>query len=695
MTGWKSLSERKRISPRFGGIIAALIVAALLQWVGPETLQRPVFDLWQRVTPNDLSHSPVRIVWIDDLSLRKYGAWPWPRHVLGELTARIASGGAKVIGFDMLFPETDRLAPSEIVATYPRLGQAATQDIEAQVSTDQGFADVIGRAPVVLGRAGVDQPRSGPQPVLAVEAIFAHPLPLGVRHWQGVIANIPAIDDVGLGHGLLNGDRDADGIVRHVPLVGTVAGTHTPGFALEMARVASGGEGIKPEIVSGTLKAIRISNKSLPVSPDGRMALHFGAVPGRHIASAADILDGTINPGMFREKIVIIALKGAGTADLVTSPLKKDGYGAEVQANAIDAILTGHGLARPFWAWLAEGLLTVLIVAVALRLLPGMRPSHASLAAGVIVLAVLGASLAAFQWGALLLDPIGPLLTASATGATMLMMLFGETRRHRAQLSATLAEERVSAAKAAGELDAARAIQLGMLPDSRHLAKLDLAIRLEALIEPARSVGGDFYDAVRIDDNHLCVLVADVTGKGVPAALFMALSRALTKSVLLRDGTDLAAAVCRLNDEIARDNSEDMFVTMIIGVIDTKSGTMNFCNAGHENPWIVSADGVPRHLKPDGGPPLAVIAGFPYETESLKLAPGETLVLVSDGITEAQSPTGHFFGDGGVASVLAQVGASGPVCQALRDAVRAFENGLEATDDLTVMSLCYEAPRAI
>ena len=129
---------------------------------------------------------------------------------------------------------------------------------------------------------------------------------------------------------------------------------------------------------------------------------------------------------------------------------------------------------------------------------------------------------------------------------------------------------------------------------------------LDALIEPARSIGGDFYDTIRLDSDRVCFLVGDVTGKGVPAALFMALSKALAKSVLLRDGKDLATAMTRLNDEIARDNGEDMFVTMLVGLLNTQTGALELCNAGHENPWLVTEQGDVRHLRPEGGPPLSV-----------------------------------------------------------------------------------------
>ena len=697
MTALKSLSEPRRISPRLAGLIAALLMAALLQFIGPERVSRPLFDAWQRLAPRDLSQTDVRIVWIDEISVKRYGAWPWPRHLLAQLAANLANANAKLVGFDIIFPEADPVSPKNFTFIYRSLSPAAAAEIDRLPSTDASFAAMIGQTPVVLGRIGLDAPPLKTPPVLAVEAQFVQPLPASVKSWGRALSNISTIDDVGLGHGLLNGDRDSDAIVRRVPLVGKVAGTDMPGFALELARVATAVDQIVAESDQGQLRAISLTKTRLPVEPDGSMRLHFGNFPTEATIPAIDVLDGSLDPKRVAGKIVLVGISGAGTADIVTTPLAVGGYGTEIQANAVDSILAGATLERPRWAWIVEGLLAVLLVLVAVRLMPRLRPLAAGLVACVTILALLGLSLVAFARAGLLLDVLSPLLTAGATGVTMVIMLFARARRQRAQLTATLQDERVVAARSAGELAAARDIQIGMLPPREGLAAFDPAVALDALIEPARSVGGDFYDAIRIDATRVCFLVGDVTGKGVPAALFMALSKALTKSVLLRDGHDLAAAVTRLNDEIARDNREDMFVTMIFGLLDTASGALALCNAGHENPWLVRANGSVTHLSPDGGPPLSVAPGFPFEVETIQLAAGDAVVFVSDGITEAQSPMHDFFGTERLAAVLVRL-ASTPEISATSDAllkeVRLFENGAEATDDLTVLAFRYTGNKA-
>lgn len=681
-----------RLSPRIGGLIAALLMAGLLQLAGPERFSRPLYDVWQNLAPRDLSKTQVRIVWIDEASVKRLGSWPWSRYLVARLTEKLVAAEPKVIGLDILFSEPDRAAPATFAKLYPEMTADASREVNALPSMDAVLGQVIGQSPVVLARAGVDATPLKNPPQLAVEAQFSAALPRTVKTWGQALANIPEIDDVGIGHGLLNGDPDVDGKVRRVPLAAKVAGTDMPGFDLELARVAANQDRIGLVVRQGKLRAVTVGNTRVPAEPDGRMAIHFGHIPEFASLSALDVLDGTVATPELAGKIVIVGLSGAGTADLVATPLGNKVYGAEVHANAVDGILNGVALVRPVWAALIEGLLALLLVGVAVRLLPRLRPVTAALIGIITLLMTLGGSLWAFAGPGLLIDPVSPILTAGAASVAMFVMLYGEARRQRSQLALSLLEQRMMSERASGELSAARDIQMGMLPPRATLARFDPAVELDALIEPAQSVGGDFYDAIRIDETRVCFLVGDVTGKGVPAALFMALSKALTKSVLLRDGLDLGAAVTRLNDEVARDNSQDMFVTMVFGLLDTTSGALSLCNAGHENPWLVKADGTVTLLKPEGGPPLSVVPGFPFDAETIMLGAGDTIIFVSDGITEAQNRGGGFFGHERLEDVLRTATSASPIRQAgesLLTDVRLFENGAEATDDLTVLAFRY------
>ncbi|MEK6636556.1 MAG: CHASE2 domain-containing protein [Pseudomonadota bacterium] len=672
-------------------IAAALITGALLGLIGFDRYSRPLFDMWQRAAPRSLEKTDVRIVWIDDASIKTIGPWPWPRYIMARLTETLVQSEPKVIGYDIIFPDPDRNTPQAFASLYPELPAATADTIRALPSMDSLFSQVLGRSQVVLARVGLDTEFDDTEQNLLVEAQFGSPLPPGTKSWGRVLGNLPILDDVALGHGLINGTFDSDGAIRRAPLVAKVAGKDMTGFALEMARIARGVEQIDPVVGAGGLGALRFDGKLLPVARDGTARIRFGRMPERAIISAADLIAGTVSSKIVAGKIVIVGLNAAGTSDVVGSPIDAQTYGTIVQASAVDAILNNALIARPAWAWGLELLIAIIMMALALVFAPKLRGSQVVAMAAFTSFATLVLSALGFYRYGMLIDATGPIVVGAAACATMIFQLFANARR-------TLFEERLVSARATGELSAARDIQLGMLPERGRLEAFDRHVDLDALIEPARSIGGDFYDVIRLDEHRVCFLIGDVTGKGVPAALFMALSKALSKSVLLREADDLGAAVTRLNNEIARDNSEDMFVTMLFGVLDTRDGRLDLCNAGHENPYRIDTQGAVSLINIDGGPPLCVAPGFPYEAETIMLDYGESVVIVSDGITEAQSPEGDFFGHERLTAVLNDWQASSEVSgasNALLREVRAFENGAEATDDLTVLVFRYTGPTAI
>lgn len=684
MTALKSVSDTRRPIGRIrlAGLAAALAGAGLSLAAG-DRISRPFFDTWQAISPRDVSGSNVRVVAIDAESLAVVGPWPWPRYHLARLTEKIAAQHPLAIGFDMLFPEPDRVRPDIFANLYPELTPAAAAEIRQLESSDRLFGQVISGAPVVLGRAGVDHDGSNPESLL-VDADVQGPLPSRLPSRAGIVANIPELEPFALGHGLLNGPPDEDGIVRRVPLLMRVGARPMPGLALEMARSSLGLD----RVTSGA-SALTLGPSHISMDGQGRMILHFGTVPATNIVSAAEVLRRNFRGDMFAGKIVLIGQMAEGSADIVATPLAAEGYGTLVQAQAIDAILRGGWLARPQWVpWLewGEG---IFLAALVLLFVP--RPRRGRFVAPLLAGAITPISAwIAFDAFAVLVDPLRPLTLGGMTLAGVIVALFLEARRDRERLRESLVRERVAAAATEGELQAARTIQLGMLPSRSSLAQFDPRIDIDALLEPAKSVGGDFFDVVRLDEDRIAFLIADVTGKGVPAALFMALSKALAKSVMLRESADLAVAAAILNEEVSRDNLESMGVTMLIGVIDLTSGAVTMMNAGHENPLLIRHDRLAVVHPMEGGPPFCIV-DYPWPAEPLTLAPGETLILITDGVTEAQNEDGDLFGnDRTLAAAQAVSGADATtIIDGIRASARAFEAGAEASDDLTIMAIRF------
>lgn len=660
--------------------LAALFVAALISAWGGEAMRRPLFDLWQRVAPRDLTGTKVHVVLIEAEGLAAVGPWPWPRYHMARLTEEIAARHPKAIGFDMLFPEPDRVRPDIFAALYPELSPAAVAEVHALPPMDKLWGQVIGRAPVVLGRAGVSADGGDPAK-LFIDAEVKGSLPPAIPAEPGVIANIPELEQAALGHGLLNGRPDADGTVRRVPTLMTIGGRAMPSLPLELARVA-----LDQTAVVSAPGRMTVGKRSIAVDDEGRMLLHFGHFPPTAISSAADVLRQGFPADAFAGQIVLVGLAAEGTADIVATPLAAEYYGPLVQAQAVDAMLRGGWLERPRWAAPAEWSAGLLLALLVLLLAPSRRwLLLIPIGLGVMIPIAAWFGFTGLSW---LVDPLRPLLLGAATAAGVAGGMFVEARRERERLRDTLMRERIATAAVAGELQAARTIQLGMLPPRADLACIDPRLDVDALLEPAKSIGGDLYDVIRLDADRIAFLVGDVTGKGVPAALFMALSKALAKSVVLRGVPSLADAAFILNEELTRDNSESMNVTMLIGILDLVTGELVLMSAGHEDPLHVRTDGSIAVHKLDGGPPFCIV-DFPYPDEPMKLAPGETLVLISDGVSEALNEADMLFGHDRLLVAIKGRTTATAMIESLRDAVRTFEGGTDPTDDLTVMAVRY------
>jgi serine phosphatase RsbU (regulator of sigma subunit)/CHASE2 domain-containing sensor protein len=660
-----------------GTLIAVLVSVTLGQ-----RMRNTVFDSWQAASPRDLSATDVRVVMIDNQSIAAVGSWPWPRYYLARLTEELAARGAKVIAFDIVFAEQDRVRPETFVSLYPELGKDAAAEVQALQPMDEMFGEVIGAAPVVLAHAGTGERQQG-QTVL-LDAPITGTLPPRIDSWKGELAAIPVLDDVALGHGLANGKPDSDGVTRSVPLVMRAAGKPRTGFALEVARHAVGAEQVR---VSPSI--VRFDGRAIPVDRHGRMVVHFGTFPRDRITSAADVIGKfhELKKDEFDGKPVVIGMQAEGTSDIAATPIAAEEFGPLIQAQAVDAMLRGGWLERPGWARPLEWAMAALLAVLALGNALFGRGYRIALCA--IFIAVPVACWLAFSNASILLDPARPMLVGGGAVAGVAIALFALARIDRERLREALIQERVAAAETEGELQAARAIQLGMVPPRQRLRSIDPRVDLDALLEPAKSIGGDFYDAVKIGDDHLALAIADVTGKGVPAALFMAMSKALTGTALARNATDPAPIAATINDELLNDYGEAMSVTMLLAILDLKSGEVRVVCAGHEDPIVVSVDGSANRVRLDGGPPFSVV-DFTYPTEKLTLAPGETLVLVTDGVTEAQDMQGALFGSNRLlAGKSLKAGSASAICEAIQAEVRCFEDGAEATDDLTVMVMRY------
>ncbi|WP_421995903.1 PP2C family protein-serine/threonine phosphatase [Roseococcus sp.] len=256
-----------------------------------------------------------------------------------------------------------------------------------------------------------------------------------------------------------------------------------------------------------------------------------------------------------------------------------------------------------------------------------------------------------------------------------------------------LAAERLQALEA--ELESARQAQLSLVP--RDFAALSRGrVTVAAHMEPAREVGGDLYDMRWVGPHHLVFVVADVAGKGASAGLTMARSLGLIRAgVRLADARgevpDPGDLMTLANDDLAFDNPEMTFVTAALGVLDAQTGEGRICVAGHEAPLRLCAPGVQVMGGYSIQPALGVIEDFPYSSAPFALAPGEAMLLLTDGVTEAQDLEGELFGKEAVLVALGSLVEPAPAIEALLAAVASFVKTAPPADDVTVLAVRFQA----
>jgi serine phosphatase RsbU (regulator of sigma subunit) len=320
--------------------------------------------------------------------------------------------------------------------------------------------------------------------------------------------------------------------------------------------------------------------------------------------------------------------------------------------------------------------------------LPGLRLRYALLIGGGLVGGLFALGLGLFQWRGWLFDALVPGLGLTLVFASLIASGLIEARRQQQAAERALQAQREAAARVAGELEAARRIQLGSLPVAAYAFPGESRFEIDALLEPAREVGGDLYDFFMLDANRLFFVVGDVSGKGLPASLFMAVAKALSKSAALRRESGVEEIVSTANIELSRENPEMLFVTLVAGILDVSNGALQLCNAGHDAPFVTAPDGSVHRLDGDGGPPLCVLDDFPYPVMHHQLAAGETLCLITDGVSEAMNAAAELYGcERLVVCLEGGHHSASEVLQAVREDVRSFVLEAEASDDLTLVTL--------
>jgi len=240
------------------------------------------------------------------------------------------------------------------------------------------------------------------------------------------------------------------------------------------------------------------------------------------------------------------------------------------------------------------------------------------------------------------------------------------------------------------ELSVAARIQQSILPRQFPPFPGHNEFEIYAQMLPAREVGGDFYDFFLIDKDRLGFVIGDVSGKGVPAAIFMAVTRTLLKATALQ-GLSAGDCLKYVNDVLTRQSDSAMFVTIFYGILHTDSGELEYCLAGHNPPYVLSRTGGVRSLEEPSSMIVGAFENALFETGRTKLKPGDCVFLYTDGVTESADEAGNFFSDERLLALLQQLTGESTeaIVSTVTNDVRRFSASALPTDDITEMALRY------
>lgn len=411
----------------------AAIAGALLIWSGPtvDAMRDVVFDAFQRIAPRPYDPSgPVRILDIDEESLRRIGQWPWPRDRLAQAVTKLEELGAAAITLDMIIAEPDRVSPDRILAELPNGPEKdAIAPLLAGRSHDRALAQALQSSPSVIGLVLVND-NARRAPVKAAFAEVGDRTRFFVPHFEGVVEPLPMLSAAALGIGVVTWVPDRDLIVRRVPLV-FQAGDHlVPSLALETLRVAQRASTvtIRSSNASGEtafgqpsgVNTVRVGDRAFQTDPDSSVRIRYaGARPERYVPFWK-LMEDEATQDALRGRVVLVGSSAAALSDLRSTPMQDSVPGVEVHAELLEQMLAGVRLSRPDFAPGIELALLVTLALFAAALGRRLAPLPAFSLVLLLIPAMGGLSWLAFSRFDLLLDP-------SLPGAGMLGAYFAGT----------------------------------------------------------------------------------------------------------------------------------------------------------------------------------------------------------------------------------------------------------------------------
>jgi adenylate cyclase len=422
--------------------VCILLLFALvpLRLADPRPLQElraRTFDFFQVLRPRPQEIRPVVIVDIDEASLKAIGQWPWPRTTVADLVTQITQLGAVAIGFDIIFPEPDRMSPAIAEQSFRGIDADTRAKLDRLPSNDESLAEAIKQSRVVVGQAGAASPEVRTAADAALQTGFAVRGPDARPYlvtFAGLLRNVPVIEQAAAGRGLFSINPESDGIIRRVPVIMTAQGSLVPSLSLEMLRVVTGSSAILVRVNEAGVQSVAVPGLELPTDRNGQFWVHFNHHDPERYVSAKDVLQGNVPADRLAGKLVLIGTSAIGLLDLKTTPLDAAIPGVEVHAQILESVLSKSSLVNPNYAIGAELALAILFGLAIIVAAPMLPASIVIVLGGCLIAGLIGLSLYLFVEHNLLIDFTYPLISSWLIYLVLTFVNYFREQKQRRQI---------------------------------------------------------------------------------------------------------------------------------------------------------------------------------------------------------------------------------------------------------------------
>ena len=639
----KARSIIKKAQPYLIALAAALLATAIIGWGALFRVDKWAQD-WLYQHPG-VTSGDIVIIGIDDEALDILGPYnTWDRNVMASVLEALAADPENkpaVTAIDVLYagntsPEADdRLAKA--AAELGNVVTACMAQFGTSITWENGRAVDKNDAAVI----GFEQPYDALRSVTT--------------------------------QGHINAMTDTDGVMRHALLYVEPEEGRTYSMAHEAARLflEKQGKTLRDPAVGGT----------------GLFYVSFTGKPGDYSdgVSLAWVMEGDVPSGYWADKIVLIGPYAPALQDAFFTSIEKGTqmYGVEFQANVIQSLMEGSY--KNEVSDRIQLIVLFVLCAVAMALFLKLKTLWGGAVCFGLILVSAGSTFLLFHFG-LITHPLWIPAAVLALYLGAVGVHYAQAARERQKLA--LKNERITA-----ELSLATRIQANSLPKVFPPFPDRKEFDLYASMTPAKEVGGDLYDFFLIDDDHLCLVIGDVSGKGIPAALFMMVASSLIYHAAMKE-TSPAKVLTLVNEQICSRNPEEMFVTVWLAVLEISTGKLTATSAGHEYPALKKAGESFELFKDRHGVAVGAMDGVRYREYTIDLEPGAKIFVYTDGVAEATNSSEELFGTDRMIAALhnGENGTPQDVLRAVKAGVDEFVGKAPQFDDLTMLCLEYMGP---